>query len=71
LWVKISCFRCVLRSLGADGIAGGLISGKKTLSIEAEVPATFYELEDEATEGVDTQQIQTLLGSPVSAAPLR
>jgi hypothetical protein len=65
--------------LGPDGIAGGPISGKKTLSIEAKAPATFYEIEevqdseDEAGEGAETQQTQTQtpLGSPVSAAPLR
>jgi hypothetical protein len=49
--------------LGLDRIAGGLISGKKTLSIKAKALATFYKIEevqdseDEASEGVETQQI--------------
>ncbi|EFQ90454.1 hypothetical protein PTT_12942, partial [Pyrenophora teres f. teres 0-1] len=32
--------------LGPEGIAGGPISEKKTLSIEAEAPATIYEVEE-------------------------
>jgi hypothetical protein len=32
--------------LGADGIAGGPISAKKTLGIEAKAPATIYEIEE-------------------------
>jgi hypothetical protein len=32
--------------LGLDSIAGRLISGKKTLSIEAETPAALYEIEE-------------------------
>jgi hypothetical protein len=66
--------------LGADGIAGGPISGKKTLSIEAETPATMYDIEevqdsddeagdDEAGDGAVTSQTQIPPGSP--AVPLR
>ena len=53
--------------LGPDGIAGGPISGKRTLSIEAEAPPAFYEIdevqdsEDEAgetAEAAETQQTQ-------------
>ena len=68
--------------LGADGIAGGPISGKETLSIEARAPATIYEIEevqdsedeageDEAAELAVTSQAQTSRRSPVAAVPLR
>ncbi|PVH90805.1 hypothetical protein DM02DRAFT_479183, partial [Periconia macrospinosa] len=32
--------------LGPEGIAGGPISGKQTLSIEAEAPAAIYEMNE-------------------------
>ncbi|UPX18606.1 uncharacterized protein EKO05_0008900 [Ascochyta rabiei] len=32
--------------LGPEGIAGGPINEKKTLSIEAEAPATIYKVEE-------------------------
>lgn len=64
--------------LGPDGIAGGPISGKKTLSIEAETPAALYEIEevqDSDDEGDDNAvRSQTQIPPPsshVSAAPLR
>jgi hypothetical protein len=64
--------------LGPDGIAGGPISSKKTLSIEAEAPsASSYEIEevqdsdDEGDDDAVTSQTQIPPDSPVPAAPLR
>ncbi|KAK7178860.1 hypothetical protein PSPO01_15081, partial [Paraphaeosphaeria sporulosa] len=41
--------------LGPEGIAGGPISGKQTLSIEAEAPATIYEVQDSEDDGTDDE----------------
>ncbi|KAK1912057.1 hypothetical protein P3342_012540 [Pyrenophora teres f. teres] len=71
--------------LGPEGIAGGPISEKKTLSIEAEAPATIYEVEeiqdsedDETNDSVDNsvdnsvgKRIQALPKSPTPAPRLR
>ncbi|KAE8872252.1 hypothetical protein PTNB73_03711, partial [Pyrenophora teres f. teres] len=71
--------------LGPEGIAGGPISEKKTLSIEAEAPATIYEVEeiqdsedDETDDSVDNsvdnsvgKRIQALPKSPTPAPRLR
>jgi hypothetical protein len=40
--------------LGPKGITGGPISGKQTLSLKAEAPATIYEI-DEIHEGEDSE----------------
>lgn len=61
--------------LGADGIGGGPISGKKTLSIEARAPATIYEIEevqdseDEASED-EADEVAISLRSARSTTPL-
>ncbi|KAE8832108.1 hypothetical protein PTNB73_10511 [Pyrenophora teres f. teres] len=67
--------------LGPEGIAGGPISEKKTLSIEAEAPATIYEVEeiqdsedDETDDSVDNsvgKRTQALPKSPTPAPRLR
>lgn len=67
--------------LGPEGIAGGPISEKKTLSIEAEAPATIYEVEeiqdsedDETDDSVDYsvgKRTQALPKSPTPAPQLR
>ncbi|KAL7772819.1 hypothetical protein CFE70_002782 [Pyrenophora teres f. teres 0-1] len=71
--------------LGPEGIAGGPISEKKTLSIKAEAPATIYEVEeiqdsedDETDDSVDNsvdnsvrKRIQALPKSPTPAPRLR
>ncbi|KAE8822993.1 hypothetical protein HRS9122_10468 [Pyrenophora teres f. teres] len=67
--------------LGPEGIAGGPISEKKTLSIEAEAPATIYEVEeiqdsedDKTNNSVDNsvrKRTQALPKSPTPAPRLR
>ena len=64
--------------LGPEGIAGGPIGEKKTLSIEAEAPATIYEVEeiqdsedDEVNESVEVSQSQATPKSPAPAPQLR
>ncbi|UPX18151.1 uncharacterized protein EKO05_0008461 [Ascochyta rabiei] len=67
--------------LGPEGIAGGPINEKKTLSIEAEAPATIYEVEeiqdsedDETDNSVDDstrEQSHASLKSPMPALRLR
>ncbi|KAK7177487.1 hypothetical protein PSPO01_16461 [Paraphaeosphaeria sporulosa] len=68
--------------LGPEGIAGGPISGKQTLSIEAEAPAAVHEIdevrdsEDEGTEdeiegGVDSGVDEQAHASPTPAPALR
>ena len=41
-----SASQALERWLGPEGIAGGPIAGKQMLSIEAEAPATMYEVEE-------------------------
>ncbi|KAF1977495.1 hypothetical protein BU23DRAFT_416035, partial [Bimuria novae-zelandiae CBS 107.79] len=60
------------------GIASGSISGKKTLSIDAEAPATIYEVEeiqdsedDGTDESVVASQSQAIVNSPAPAQQLR
>jgi hypothetical protein len=59
--------------LGPDGIAGGPISEKQMLSIEAEAPATIYEVEEiQDSEDEDIENVAENLGplhSQVSVAP--
>ncbi|KAF1343750.1 hypothetical protein EJ07DRAFT_147965 [Lizonia empirigonia] len=57
--------------LGPEGIAGGSISKKQTLSIEAEAPATIYEVDeiqdsegDEMEEDLEPSQSQTAPTAP-------
>lgn len=64
--------------LGPEGIAGGSISEKKTLSIEAEAPATIYEIEEvqdsedeEASGSIELSQTQVPPSSPIPALSLR
>jgi hypothetical protein len=57
--------------LGADGIAGGPISGKKTLSIEARAPATIYEIEEVQDSEDEAGEVAISLRSPRSTTPLR
>lgn len=62
--------------LGPEGISGGPISEKKTLSIEAGAPTSIYEVEevqdseddDQGVEGLDTQ---ATLKSPTPTLKLR
>ncbi|EFQ92599.1 hypothetical protein PTT_10266, partial [Pyrenophora teres f. teres 0-1] len=61
--------------LGPEGIAGGPISEKKTLSIEAEAPATIYEVEeiqdsedDETDDSVDNS-VDNSVGKRIQALP--
>ena len=57
--------------LGPEGIAGGPISEKKTLSIEAEAPATIYKIQDSEDDDIDesvkASQLQVTLKSPAPA----
>ncbi|UPX17235.1 uncharacterized protein EKO05_0007601 [Ascochyta rabiei] len=62
--------------LGPEGIAGGPINEKKTLSIEAEAPATIYEVEeiqdskdDETDNSVDDSTREQSHASPKSPTP--
>lgn len=64
--------------LGPEGIAGGSISKKQTLSIEAEAPATIYEVEeiqdsegDEMEEDLEPSQSQKAPTVPLPARSLR
>ena len=64
--------------LGPHGINGGSINQKQTLSIEAETPATIYEVEeildsedDQVTEGIEPSQLQTPQQTSVPSRPLR
>ncbi|KAL5371384.1 hypothetical protein DPSP01_014303 [Paraphaeosphaeria sporulosa] len=41
--------------LGPEGIAGGPISGKQTLSIKAEAPATIYKVQDSEDDGTNDE----------------
>jgi hypothetical protein len=50
--------------LGPDGIAGGPISEKQTLSIEAEAPATIYEVEE--IQDSEDEDIEDVAKSPGS-----
>ncbi|CAE7203101.1 hypothetical protein PTTW11_09182 [Pyrenophora teres f. teres] len=61
--------------LGPEGIAGGPISEKKTLSIEAEAPAIIYEVEeiqdsedDETNDSVDNS-VDNSVGKRIQALP--
>jgi hypothetical protein len=60
--------------LGPDGISGGSIDSKKTLSIEAEAPATIHEIDEigdsedeEDDRRIVVSQTQLTLKRPVSA----
>lgn len=62
--------------LGPEGIAGGPITEKKTLSIEAEAPATIYEVEevqdsedDETDDSVDDSVDNSVVGMRTQASP--
>lgn len=61
--------------LGPEGIAGGSISKKQTLSIEAEAPATIYEVEgiqdSEGDEDLEPSQSQAVPTAPLPDRLLR